>query len=102
MSTIRDWRTINQWAQSLIDPQIKTDAALQATAQQLAATAATPDEKVRAVYAYVQMSQDFVSDLGLGSTGPDFEQMLKNLASFNSGIQQANQQGRQHLRGMTL
>ena len=71
VSTIRDWRTINQWAQSLIEPRIKTDAALQATARQLAATATTPDEKVRAVYAYVQNNIRYIfAHVGHGGYQP--------------------------------
>lgn len=71
VSTIRDWRTINQWAQSLIDPQIKADAALQATARQLAATATTADEKVRAVYAYVQNNIRYIfAHVGHGGYQP--------------------------------
>ncbi|HVK98561.1 MAG TPA: DUF3857 domain-containing protein [Dongiaceae bacterium] len=71
VSTIRDWRTINLWAQGLIEPQIKTDAALQAIAQQLAAKATTVDEKVQAVYAHMQNNIRYIfAHVGHGGYQP--------------------------------
>lgn len=41
-------------------------------------------------YAYVQMSQDFVDDLGLGSFGDNFKQVLRNLGNFKTDILELN------------
>ena len=42
------------------------------------------------VYAYVQLSDDFVADLGLGASGDGIEQVLKNIFTFASGVQQSS------------
>lgn len=42
------------------------------------------------VYAYVRPSDDFVADLGLGSSGDGIEQVLKNIITFGSGVQQSS------------
>lgn len=61
-------------------------------ASQIPGGGGSPDDKVLrfsaggADYAYVQLSADFLTDMGLRGSGDATEQVLNNLVNFSSGI----------------
>jgi hypothetical protein len=70
-STVPDWQAIARWYEALAQGRETPDASLVAKAKEITASAATPEEKARAIFYWVQEKTRYVAiELGQGAYQP--------------------------------
>lgn len=71
LSTIPDWQTVAEWYASLARDRATADEATRARARELTKDLATPEEKARALFYYVQeKTRPVAIELGIGAYQP--------------------------------
>ncbi len=71
ISTMASWKQVADWSNQLITPHLITDAKLDTLINELAKTAITPDEKIKAVYRTLQDKVRYVfAHVGRGGYEP--------------------------------
>ena len=70
-TTFRNWQDVGDWYRSLAQPQAKPTDAVKARAEELTKDAKSPEEQVRAIYAYVSGHTRYIGiDFGIGRYQP--------------------------------
>lgn len=73
VSTSRDWSDVDQWTWGLTKDKFKTHESIKEIAASIAPLSATREEKIKAVYAYLQNNIRYVfAHLGRGGYEPHF------------------------------
>lgn len=73
LSTVPSWQSIADWYTRLARDRDTADAAIKATTQEVIKDKATPEEKARAIFYYVEEKVRYVAiELGIGAYQPRF------------------------------
>ncbi len=79
-TTIENWEEVNNWAYELFSNSIEDSISIRNQAQEVTKHATTEDEKIKAIYNYLQENIDYVAaDFGRGGYQPHkASQVIKN------------------------
>ncbi len=79
VSSTRDWAVVDRWMWGLVEDKLQTNLEIQSIAENLVDRAATEQEKIKAVYAYLQNNFRYVyAHLGRGGYEPHFAAEVVN------------------------